>query len=74
MNGWTRSIVGMRAAAGRAMGPQADRTPSKGQRGFTLIEVIISIGAVAIVSVGLAAIFQTIGATVTQGQKVSALT
>ena len=42
--------------------------------GFTLVEVIIAIGAVAVVSVGLAAIFQTVGKTVTQGQKVSALT
>ncbi len=64
MNGRTRTIVGLQTVAGRAMGG----------RGFTLVEVIISIGAVAIVSVGLAAIFQTIGATVSQGQKVSALT
>lgn len=52
------------ASAGRAAGPG----------GFTLLEVIIAIGAVAVVSVGLAAIFQTVGKTVTQGQKVSALT
>lgn len=69
MNGWTRKIVGMRAAAGRA-----ERPGASARGGFTLMEVLISVGAVAIVSVGLAAIFQTIGATVTQGQKVSALT
>jgi prepilin-type N-terminal cleavage/methylation domain-containing protein len=67
MNGWTRTIGGLRASAGRA-------ESAGSRRGFTLVEVLISVGAVAIVSVGLAAIFQTIGATVTQGQKVSALT
>jgi type II secretory pathway pseudopilin PulG len=50
------------------------RAGTRATRGFTLVEVVISIGAVAIVTVGLAAIFRTIGETVTQGQKVSALT
>ncbi|QOJ01613.1 MAG: type II secretion system protein [Phycisphaeraceae bacterium] len=42
--------------------------------GFTLVELLVAIGAVSIVAVGLAAIFQTITRTVTGGQRVSALT
>jgi hypothetical protein len=52
----------------------SERAGTPARRGFTLVEVVISIGAVALVTVGLAAIFRTIGETVTQGQKVSALT
>lgn len=47
---------------------------SRAFRAFTLMELVVAIGAVAIVSVGLAAIFQTIGRTVSGGQRVSALT
>ncbi|MBS0192232.1 MAG: type II secretion system protein [Phycisphaerales bacterium] len=42
--------------------------------GFTLVEMLVAIGAVALVSVGLAAIFQTVGRTVTTGKRVSQLT
>jgi len=60
------------------MGSMKNRGTEKASRvflrGFTLLEVIVAIGAVAIVSVGLAAIFQTIGRTVGGGQRVSALT
>ncbi len=41
---------------------------------FTLVEMLVAIGAVALVSVGLAAIFQTVGKTVTTGKRVSLLT
>ncbi|MDX2116939.1 MAG: type II secretion system protein [Planctomycetota bacterium] len=40
-------------------------------RGFTLLEVVVAIGAVAIVTVGLAALFQTIGRTVSIGKKLN---
>ncbi|MBS0187031.1 MAG: type II secretion system protein [Planctomycetes bacterium] len=42
--------------------------------GFTLVEMLVAVGAVALVSVGLAAIFQTVGKTVTVGKRVSLLT
>jgi len=41
---------------------------------FTLVEMLVAVGAVALVSVGLAAVFQTVGQTVTTGKRVSALT
>ncbi|MGH7243379.1 MAG: PulJ/GspJ family protein [Phycisphaerales bacterium] len=43
-------------------------------RAFTLVEMLVAVGAVALVSVGLAAVFQTVGRTVTTGKRVSALT
>ncbi|MBK7405165.1 MAG: type II secretion system protein [Phycisphaerales bacterium] len=48
-------------------------TGSRGRRAFTLIELIVAIGAVAIVSVGIAAIFASIGKTVAGGRRVSVL-
>lgn len=42
-------------------------------RGFTLIESIVAIGAMALVAVGIAAIFQTVGRTISGGKRVSAL-
>lgn len=39
--------------------------------GFTLLEIIVAIGAVAIVTVGLAALFQSIGRTVSVGKKLN---
>lgn len=47
---------------------------AKQTRAFTLVEMLVAIGAVALVSVGLAAIFQTIGKTVTTGKRISQLT
>lgn len=80
IDAWRRKteqkIAGLNAAAGRAasvMGRRVGRTAGRAA-GFTLVEILVSIGAVAVISVGLAAIFQTIGQTVSQGQKVSALT
>jgi type II secretory pathway pseudopilin PulG len=40
---------------------------------FTLLETIVSVGAVAIVAVGLAAIFSAVGKTVAGGQRLSTL-
>ena len=42
--------------------------------GFTLAEVLVAVGAVAVLSVGLAAIFQSVGKTLTAGRRVSAFT
>jgi type II secretory pathway pseudopilin PulG len=41
--------------------------------GFTLIETIVAVGAVAIVAVGLASIFSAVGKTVAGGQRLSSL-
>lgn len=43
-------------------------------RGFTLAETLVAIGAVAVISVGLASIFQSVGKTLTAGKRVSAFT
>jgi prepilin-type N-terminal cleavage/methylation domain-containing protein len=49
-------------------------TSPRPARGFTLVEMLVAVGAVALVSVGLAAVFQTVGRTVTTGKRVSLLT
>lgn len=41
---------------------------------FTLIEIMVAVGAVALIAVGLAAIFDSVGKTVTGGRRVSVLT
>lgn len=46
----------------------------RNRRGFTLVEVLVAVGAVALVAVGMAAIFDSVGKTVTGGRRVSALT
>lgn len=43
------------------------------RRAFTVIELLVAIGAVAIVTVGLAAIFDAVGKTVQGGKRASAL-
>ncbi len=42
-------------------------------RGFTIVEMLVGVGAVAIVSVGLAAIFDSVGKTVTGGRRLSVI-
>ncbi len=42
-------------------------------RGFTLLEMLIVVGLVALLSVGIAAIFGTVGDTITRGKRVSEL-
>lgn len=41
---------------------------------FTLLEMVVAIGAVALISVGLAAIFQAVGKTVSGGKRLSLVT
>lgn len=43
------------------------------RRGFTLIELLIAIGVLALVSIGLAVIFGSIGETVSEGRRASTL-
>lgn len=43
------------------------------RRGFTLLEILVAVGAVALVSLGLAAIFSAVGETVSGGRRVSQL-
>ena len=40
------------------------------RRGFTLIEALVAIGAIAIIGVGLASVFESVGQTVTRGRRV----
>jgi len=42
-------------------------------RAFTLIEMIVAIGAVALIAVGIAAVFESVGRTVAGGRRVSVL-
>src|SRR4051812_43692171 len=44
-----------------------------GNTGFTLIEIVVAVGAVALVAVGLASIFDSVGKTVTGGRRLSVL-
>ncbi|MCW5775283.1 MAG: type II secretion system protein [Phycisphaeraceae bacterium] len=41
--------------------------------GFTLVELLVAIGAVALIAVGIAAVFESVGRTVTGGRRVSLL-
>ncbi|GIK17938.1 MAG: hypothetical protein AMXMBFR77_07180 [Phycisphaerales bacterium] len=51
------------------MNNRADRD----RRGFTLIELLVAIGAIALIAVGIAAVFESVGRTVTGGRRVSLL-
>lgn len=42
-------------------------------RGFTLLEMLVVVGLVALLSVGIAGIFNTVGDTITRGRRVSEL-
>ncbi|TVQ62712.1 MAG: prepilin-type N-terminal cleavage/methylation domain-containing protein [Phycisphaerales bacterium] len=44
------------------------------RRAFTLTEVLVALGAVAVISVGIAAVFQAVGETITRGNRVSGFT
>lgn len=50
---------------------QARTTRAGRRRAFTLIEVLVSVGAAALVAVGIAAIFESVGKTVSGGKRVS---
>ena len=52
---------------------QAVRQPRRFNRAFTLVELIVAIGAIALVAVGIAAIFESIGRTVAGGRRVNQL-
>lgn len=47
------------------------RIDSRRDAAFTLLEVLVAVAAVAIISAGLAAIFNSVGKTVTSGRRVS---
>jgi prepilin-type N-terminal cleavage/methylation domain-containing protein len=44
-----------------------------GRGGFTLLEMLVVVGLVALLSVGIAGIFNTVGETITRGRRVSEL-
>ncbi len=51
---------------------RAQHAPRRGI-GFTLIELIVAIGAMALIAVGIASIFEAVGRTVSGGRRVSNL-
>ncbi len=55
----------------RLAGAVADR---HARRGFTLMEMMVAVGAIAVLSVGIASVFSTIGKTVSGGRRISQLT
>jgi prepilin-type N-terminal cleavage/methylation domain-containing protein len=61
----------MRRASPTRRGALALRSAAGG--GFTLMEMIVAVAAVAVVSVGMAAIFDAVGKTVAGGKRVSLL-
>ena len=62
-----------RVGRGRIGGSLAAPSDRSGRLGFTLIETIVAIGAVALIAVGLASIFDAVGKTVKGGKRVSLL-
>jgi type II secretory pathway pseudopilin PulG len=52
---------------------QAAGTQRRFTRAFTLIELIVAIGAISLIAVGIAAIFESIGRTVAGGRRVNQL-
>lgn len=54
-----------------AQHPQSSDRPAPQARGFTLIEILVAVGAVALIAVGLAAVFDSVGKTVSGGRKLS---
>lgn len=72
----TRSIQRLASTARRLSLREAAGTtrPALAPRAFTVMELLVAIGAVALVTVGLAAIFDAVGKTVQGGRRVSVLT
>lgn len=65
----TAGRAGLAGRAGRASGARAKR-----YAGFTLLEIIVAVGAIAVISVGVASILNAVGKTVTGGRRTSNLT
>jgi len=76
MKAWSRKFPGVptieQAASPRFLQARAG-VAGCSRSGFTLIETIVAIGAVALVAVGLASIFDAVGKTVKGGKRVSLL-
>jgi prepilin-type N-terminal cleavage/methylation domain-containing protein len=68
--------VGLAESAGRCAPRRAksrrDACATESRRGFTLIETLVAVGALAFVATGIAVIFEATGKTVTTGKRVSA--
>ena len=48
-------------------------SPKVQQKGFTLVEVLIAVGAVSLIAIGLARVFSATGETVRAGRRLSNL-
>lgn len=55
-------------------GGRGSAREGRAPRAFTVIELVVAIGAIAILTVGIAAIFNTVGKTVASGRRVSSFT
>ncbi len=67
----------MRANPMKANGKRRARVLARASgraAGFTLVEMLVAVGAVAFVAVGIASIFASVGDTVSRGRSVSAIT
>lgn len=58
----------------KTMHEPIQQRPGARPAGFTLLEVLVAVGAVALVAVGLATIFDSVGKTVSGGRRISLLT
>jgi type II secretory pathway pseudopilin PulG len=71
----TRTVLPRRrpAAAALAGAGAAPEAGAPGRRAFTILEMIITVGAVGLIAVGLARLFSSTGETVRVGRRISAL-
>jgi|GEM_PF-506639 len=58
----------------RTIAPHTTRRHARARRAFTLTEVLVALGAIAIITVGIAAVFAAVGETISRGQRVSQFT
>lgn len=63
------------SAIARASGQTKPATlaarPTRSRAGFTLLEVLVAVGAIAVVAAGLAVVFDSVGKTVSAGRRAS---
>lgn len=57
----------------RSVRPEARSGARRGPKAFTLIELLVAVGAIAVIAVAIAAVFETVGRTVSGGKRVSRL-
>jgi type II secretory pathway pseudopilin PulG len=66
--------VGLARAERTGHGGRVNGRRARRVAGFTLLEIIVAVGAIAVISVGVASILNAVGKTVTAGRRTSNLT